>query len=188
MRMLAKTALLSALALGVTGTAAAEWTKTYVIEWYEPAHYYGAKEGVVDPGTDCPKGSNPEPELGQGAGRRRLHRAGGELAARSLASLPRSQSRPEPDGLPRQGSHERLCESRVDSRSGPHRRFRQDRRRPRSRRQQGERLRQSRRAKRGSTTNSIARSAAGSISAAPRARPPTRSPATMKCARACGRW
>jgi hypothetical protein len=62
MGMLARTAMLSALALGVTGTAAAEWTKTYVIEWYEPAHYYGAKEGVVDPGADCPKGSNPEPD------------------------------------------------------------------------------------------------------------------------------
>ena len=62
MHMLAKTALFSALALGVTGTAAAQWTKTYVIEWYEPAHYYGAKEGVADPGTDCPKGSNAEPD------------------------------------------------------------------------------------------------------------------------------
>lgn len=62
MGLLAKTALVVGLALGVTGTAAAQWTKTYVIEWYEPAHYYGAKEGVVDPGTDCPKGSNPEPD------------------------------------------------------------------------------------------------------------------------------
>ena len=62
MGILAKTALLAALALGVTGTAAAQWTKTYVIDWYEPAHYYGAKEGVIEPGTDCPKGSNPEPD------------------------------------------------------------------------------------------------------------------------------
>jgi hypothetical protein len=62
MRILGRTAILSALALGVTGTAAADWTKTYVIEWYEPAHYYGAKEGVADPGTDCPKGSNAEPD------------------------------------------------------------------------------------------------------------------------------
>ncbi len=62
MGMFAKTTLILALALGVTGTAAAEWTKTYVIEWYEPAHYYGAKEGVVDPGADCPRGSNPEPD------------------------------------------------------------------------------------------------------------------------------
>ena len=38
----------------------AKWTKTYVIEWNEPAMYYGAKTGVIDPGTDCPKGTNPE--------------------------------------------------------------------------------------------------------------------------------
>ena len=37
-----------------------EWTKTYVVEWNEPAMYYGAKTGVIDPGTDCPKGTNPE--------------------------------------------------------------------------------------------------------------------------------
>jgi hypothetical protein len=47
-----------------TGLAAApalaEWTKTYVVEWNEPAMYYGAKTGVIDPGTDCPKGTNPE--------------------------------------------------------------------------------------------------------------------------------
>src|SRR5262245_57966267 len=36
------------------------WTKTYVVEWNEPAMYYGAKTGVIDPGTDCPKGTNPE--------------------------------------------------------------------------------------------------------------------------------
>lgn len=38
----------------------AKWTKTYVIEWNEPAMYYGAKTGVIDPGTDCPQGTNPE--------------------------------------------------------------------------------------------------------------------------------
>ena len=36
------------------------WTKTYVVEWNEPAMYYGAKTGVIDPGTDCPNGTNPE--------------------------------------------------------------------------------------------------------------------------------
>jgi hypothetical protein len=40
--------------------AMAAWTKTYVVEWNEPAMYYGAKTGVIDPGTDCPKGTNPE--------------------------------------------------------------------------------------------------------------------------------
>jgi hypothetical protein len=38
----------------------AKWTKTYVVEWNEPAMYYGAKTGVIDPGTDCPNGTNPE--------------------------------------------------------------------------------------------------------------------------------
>lgn len=37
-----------------------QWTKTYVVEWNEPAMYYGAKTGVIDPGADCPKGTNPE--------------------------------------------------------------------------------------------------------------------------------
>ena len=37
----------------------AKWTKTYVVEWNEPAMYYGAKTGVIDPGTDCPNGTNP---------------------------------------------------------------------------------------------------------------------------------
>jgi hypothetical protein len=55
-----QTALVATIGAGVCGTAAAEWTKTYVIDWYEPAMYYGAKSGVTDPGTDCPQGSNPE--------------------------------------------------------------------------------------------------------------------------------
>ena len=60
-----KLEFLRACALGVTalsvcGVAHAEWTKTYVIDWYEPAHYYGAKSGLTDPGTDCPAGTNPE--------------------------------------------------------------------------------------------------------------------------------
>lgn len=51
---------IAALSAGLGNIAAAEWTKTYVIDWYEPAMYYGAKAGVLDPGTDCPQGSNPE--------------------------------------------------------------------------------------------------------------------------------
>lgn len=39
---------------------AGAWTKTYVVEWNEPAMYYGAQSGVIEPGTDCPKGTNPE--------------------------------------------------------------------------------------------------------------------------------
>lgn len=57
---------LSSLFLGSTiaqqPSQAAKWTKTYVVEWNEPAMYYGAKAGVTDPGTDCPKGTNPSPD------------------------------------------------------------------------------------------------------------------------------
>ncbi len=38
------------------------WTRTYVIEWYEPAMYYGADGGVISPGTDCPGGTHPSPD------------------------------------------------------------------------------------------------------------------------------
>jgi len=47
-------------ALAAPCVAMAAWTKSYVVEWNEPAMYYGAKTGVIDPGTDCPKGTNPE--------------------------------------------------------------------------------------------------------------------------------
>jgi len=41
-------------------TAAQAWTKTYVMEWMEPAfHYGGSGDGNPDaPGSDCPTGSN----------------------------------------------------------------------------------------------------------------------------------
>lgn len=56
-----KLSLAAVVAVGVIPSAAfASWSKTYVIEWNEPAMYYGAKEGVIDPGTDCPAGTNPE--------------------------------------------------------------------------------------------------------------------------------
>ncbi len=54
------TATLAFVAMTLPGVASASWTKSYVIEWNEPAIYYGAKDGVIDPGTDCPAGSNPE--------------------------------------------------------------------------------------------------------------------------------
>jgi hypothetical protein len=47
-------------ALTFTPAAIAEWTRSYVVEWNEPAMYYGATSGVTDPGTDCPNGTNPE--------------------------------------------------------------------------------------------------------------------------------
>ncbi len=53
---------LAVLSLLAAGVARAEWTRTYVIEWYEPAMYYGAKAGVIDPGADCPAGTNREPD------------------------------------------------------------------------------------------------------------------------------
>lgn len=52
-----------AITIGFANSATSQsagWTKTYVVEWNEPAMYYGAKTGVIDPGTDCPKGTNPE--------------------------------------------------------------------------------------------------------------------------------
>lgn len=49
-----------AIAAALPGVASADWTKAYVVEWNEPAMYYGAKDGVIDPGTDCPAGTNPE--------------------------------------------------------------------------------------------------------------------------------
>jgi hypothetical protein len=56
------TAVISAMtvAAACSSPALAAWTKTYVVEWNEPAMYYGAKSGVIDPGTDCPQGTNPE--------------------------------------------------------------------------------------------------------------------------------
>lgn len=55
-----KLGILAAMALGIVSPASAQWTKTYVVDWVEPAMYYGAKQGVADPGTDCPAGTNPE--------------------------------------------------------------------------------------------------------------------------------
>lgn len=54
----------TAIALATAGPAAAEWKKAYVVEWYEPAMFYGgpADGGVTTPGSDCPAGANPEPD------------------------------------------------------------------------------------------------------------------------------
>jgi hypothetical protein len=62
-RHLILAALTASTALSALPSLAhAAWTKSFAVEWYEPAMYYGAKEGVIDPGTDCPKGSNHEPD------------------------------------------------------------------------------------------------------------------------------
>lgn len=57
---LLQSAALVMAGLGVCGTASAEWTRSFVIDWYESANYFGGTAGILDPGTDCPKGSNPE--------------------------------------------------------------------------------------------------------------------------------
>jgi hypothetical protein len=52
-----------ALAVGlVPATALAGWTRSYVVEWYEPAMHYGGMSGTTAPGSDCPAGVNPEPD------------------------------------------------------------------------------------------------------------------------------
>src|SRR5215472_13374459 len=72
MRQLRVAIFVTAIGIAVLGSAlpgltqvqqpspTAKWTKTYAVEWNEPAMYYGAKTGVTDPGTDCPQGTNPE--------------------------------------------------------------------------------------------------------------------------------
>ncbi len=58
-----RTSLFTAACLmsGLTaGAAYADWSKSFVVSWYEAAHYYGAETGITDPGTDCPAGTNPE--------------------------------------------------------------------------------------------------------------------------------
>lgn len=52
--------LTTVAAAALPSAASAAWTRSYAIEWMEPAMLYGAKEGVIEPGTDCPKGTNPE--------------------------------------------------------------------------------------------------------------------------------
>ena len=52
--------LLSLLLPLVTPADAAPWVRGYVVSNYEPAFFYGAKAGTTDPGSDCPKGANPD--------------------------------------------------------------------------------------------------------------------------------
>ncbi len=59
-RAIISTFLAAAGTMAMAPAAMAEWTQSYVIEWNEPAMYFGAKDGVIDPGTDCPAGTNPE--------------------------------------------------------------------------------------------------------------------------------
>lgn len=60
-RSLAATAV-AVSALAVAAPASADWSKAYVLEWYEPAMYFGAAgDSTAEPGTDCPQGINPMP-------------------------------------------------------------------------------------------------------------------------------
>src|SRR5262245_6875655 len=52
--------ILAALLAAPALCNASTWTRSFAVEWYEAAFYYGAKEGVADPGSDCPAGTNPE--------------------------------------------------------------------------------------------------------------------------------
>lgn len=56
-----KTLLAATMAiLATSGAEAAPWVRGFVVSNYEPAAYYGAKIGTTDPGSDCPKGANPD--------------------------------------------------------------------------------------------------------------------------------
>ena len=61
-QLITSTVLTAIAAMLMPLKAMAGWTRTYAIEWNEPAMYYGAKTGVIDRGTDCPNGTNPEPD------------------------------------------------------------------------------------------------------------------------------
>lgn len=53
-------AALAVVLTGLTATAQADWQRSYVIEWNEPAMYFGGESGIEGPGSDCPQGVNPE--------------------------------------------------------------------------------------------------------------------------------
>lgn len=59
-RILKLAASTLASAVAFSGSALADWHKSYVVEWHEPAFYHGGAKGVTDPGTDCPAGTQPE--------------------------------------------------------------------------------------------------------------------------------
>lgn len=48
--------------LAAPAPALAAWSRAFAVEWYEPAMHYGATSGVIDPGPDCPAGTNREPD------------------------------------------------------------------------------------------------------------------------------
>ncbi len=63
-RFLSAIASLAAIAVG--SASAEPWTRGYVVEWIEHASYFGAEGDLpTAPGTDCPRGTNPELDLRQ---------------------------------------------------------------------------------------------------------------------------
>ncbi len=48
------------LAAAASPCLAKPWVRGFVVSNYEPAFHYGAKAGTSAPGTDCPKGANPD--------------------------------------------------------------------------------------------------------------------------------
>ncbi|WP_156467004.1 MULTISPECIES: hypothetical protein [unclassified Phenylobacterium] len=52
-------------AFAVPEPASAAWVRTYAVEWDEPALYYAGPGGPTEPGADCPRGTNPEPNWAQ---------------------------------------------------------------------------------------------------------------------------
>jgi len=56
----------ASLALVFTpGAALAAWTRSFAIEWSEPAMYFGGLGSPVESGADCPNGANPDPDWPQ---------------------------------------------------------------------------------------------------------------------------
>ena len=53
-------ALAATAALAPALAQAAPWHKAYVFDWFEPAMYYAPKDGVANPGPDCPLGTMPD--------------------------------------------------------------------------------------------------------------------------------
>ncbi|MEC8860775.1 MAG: hypothetical protein VYE29_12325 [Pseudomonadota bacterium] len=57
---LVRTAVLTTAMATMATAAQADWQRSYVIEWNEPAMYFGGESGIESPGSDCPDGVNPE--------------------------------------------------------------------------------------------------------------------------------
>lgn len=61
-----KKILLLCAAAGLGATPALAWEKSFTVDKYEPAFYYGGKAGSTElPGSDCPKGTIPDNNVPQ---------------------------------------------------------------------------------------------------------------------------